>query len=225
MKFKLKYKRRWAFYGIITISLAVLIFFIMKYPVSIFDYYITHEIQQIKRGDFGSLLAFISIFGNSAIMSLSVIYASLFFYWTNFRRESKFVLGVMVIDTLNFLVKLLINRPRPTAKDVKVLLHFDYPGFPSGHVVHYVAFFGFLLTVMIVNKKVPLFWRILIGAFSIFLILTISVSRIYLGAHWATDVIGAYLFGILFLGMLLTFYLKIPEKVSEKIEEVTHVKG
>ena len=217
MKLKLKYKRRWAFYGLIVVSLTWLILFVRKYPVSAFDYYITKELQQLKRGDFESLMAFISMFGNSATMPLSVIFASLLFYWANLRREARFVLVTLVTDALTVLVKFLVNRPRPTVKDAMIMLKFDHAAFPSGHVVHYVVFFGFLLTVMIVSKKIPHFWRIFVGAWCTFLILTVSVSRIYLGAHWATDVLGAYLFGMFYLGLLLTFYLKIPEKIAENL--------
>jgi undecaprenyl-diphosphatase len=95
--------------------------------------------------------------------------------------------------------------------NAKILLEFTRFGFPSGHVVHYVVFFGFILTVMIVNKKIPLFWRIFIGIFCTFLIFTISISRIYLGAHWATDVMGGYLYGFVYLGIILKFYLKDRE--------------
>ena len=219
MKIKLKYKRRLAFYGLITVSLIGLILFIRAYPVSSFDYSITHELQELKNGNFMSLMTFVSLFGNGVMMPLTVVYVSLFFYWTAHRREARYILFVLTADLLNLAVKLIINRPRPTVKDAIVVLQFHQQSFPSGHVVHYVVFFGFLLAVMIMNKKIPHFWRVFVGAWSAFLILTISVSRIYLGAHWATDVIGAYLFGMFYLSILLTFYLKIPEKIEEKIIE------
>jgi membrane-associated phospholipid phosphatase len=108
-------------------------------------------------------------------------------------------------------VKILIHRPRPTLENAILFLSFAEPSFPSGHVVHYVVFFGFLSTVMIVDKGIPLFWRYFVGIISAYLILTVSISRIYLGAHWATDVIGGYLFGIVYLGIILKFYLKDPK--------------
>ena len=159
-------------------------------------------------GNFASLMKFISIFGDPVILPLSIIFTSLFFFVTYNRREAFFTLAVILPDLSNILIKILIHRPRPTLENAKILLKFTQSGFPSGHVVHYVVFFGFLLTVMCVNKKIPSFWRIFIGILSAFLILTISISRIYLGAHWATDVIGGYLFGFAYLGIILKFYLK-----------------
>ncbi len=225
MKFKLKHKRRWAFYGLITVSLVGLIIFILKYPVSSFDYYITREIQKLERGNFTSFMTFVSLFGNAVTGSLAVIFASLVFFLSRRRREAQYILAVLITDLLNLLIKLLIHRPRPTVEDAMIMLKYSQSSFPSGHVVHYVVFFGFLLTVMIVDKKIPSFFRIFIGVSSAVLILTISISRLYLGAHWVTDVLGAYLFGFFYLGVLLTFYLKLPEggtKLIRKIMPIEH---
>jgi len=196
------------FYALIAVSIIGLTYFIQNYPVSGFDLSVTEEIQELKMGHFTSVMEFISIFGNSFGMPLSILFASLFFYLTYHKREACFTFAVILPDLFNLLFKILIHRPRPTLENARIFLKFTQSGFPSGHVVHYVVFFGFLLTVMIVKKQIPLFWRILIGGFSGFLILTVSVSRIYLGAHWATDVIGGYLFGFIYLGIIVTFYLK-----------------
>jgi len=215
----LKNKRRLAFYGLIALSIITLIIFVRNYPISSFDLYVTEEIQELKRGNFPSFITFISLFGNSVVGPLSVLFASLFFVLARRQREARYILVVLITDLLNLLIKLLVNRPRPTVEDAIIMLKFNQSGFPSGHVVHYVVFFGFLLTVMIVDKKIPWFCRIIIGVSSVVLILTISISRIYLGAHWATDVFGAYLFGIFYLGILLTFYLKIPEGGPKLIQK------
>jgi len=166
-------------------------------------------------GHFTSVMEFISIFGNSVVVFLSVIFASLFFFVTHNRREIYFIFSTLIPDLLTILIKIMVGRARPTWENAKLFLNFNQSSFPSGHVVHYVVFFGFLLAVMFVNKKIPSFWRISIGIFSAFLISTISISRIYLGAHWATDVIGGYLFGFAYLGIILKFYLKLtfPKKI------------
>ena len=204
-------KRLLAFYALIAVSIIGLTFFVENYPISSFDLRVTREIQEQRDWDPTLLMKFISSFGNTVVASLSIIIASSLFYLSYRRREAYFTLGVVLPDMVNMLIKLLVHRPRPTTVDAKILLTFSQTGFPSGHVVHYVVFFGFLLAVMILDKTIALFWRIVVAGFSSFLIVTVSVSRIYLGAHWVTDVIGGYLFGLAYLGIILWYYLKDPK--------------
>ena len=198
-------------YAGLAAAVAGLIFFVHYHPISSFDLYVTEESQELGMRHLTAAMRGISIFGDSVVASLSIILASTLFFVTHRRREAGFVLAVPIADLLNALVKMLVNRPRPTSDVAELLTKAGQSSFPSGHVVHYVVFFGFLLAVMSANKKIPSFWRIVIGVFSAFLILSISISRIYLGAHWATDVIGGYLFGFAYLGLILRFYLKDPE--------------
>ena len=200
-------KHLFAFYALIAVSVIGLTYFVQSYPISGFDFYMTREIQEQKGLDLTFIMKFISIFYNAWIGPLSVIFASLFFYLRRHRRESCFTLAVFIPDLCNMLMKILIHRARPTAEDAKILSTFTQSSFPSGHVVHYVVFFGFLIAAMVVNKNISSFWRMFVGIFSAFLILTVSISRIYLGAHWATDVLGGYLFGFIYLGIMLKFYL------------------
>ncbi len=203
-------KRLLAFYALVVVSIIGLTYFVEIYPISIFDLNMTQEIQEQRAWDLTFPMKLISFFGDSIGAPLSIIIASLLFFLTYRRREAWFTLAVVIPDLFNMLIKLLIHRPRPTLEDARILSTFSQTGFPSGHVAHYVVFFGFLLTVMIVDKNISLFWRYFIGILSAFLILTVSISRIYLGAHWATDVIGGYLFGFVYLGIFLKFYLKYP---------------
>lgn len=202
------HKRLLAFYALIVCIIVGLIFFIHNHPTSSFDNYVTHKIQELTSENFISLMKFISIFGDPIIAPLSIIFTSLLFFLTYNRKECFFTLTVIIADLFNILIKILIHRPRPTLENAKILLKFTQSGFPSAHVVHYVVFFGFLLAVMLVHKNISLFLRIFVGILSAFLILAVSISRIYLGAHWATDVLGGYLFGFIYLGIILKLYLK-----------------
>jgi membrane-associated phospholipid phosphatase len=200
-----------AFYALIVVSIIGLTIFVQSYPISNFDLDVTREIQEQRAWDPTLLMKFVSVFGDAIVAPVSIIIASLFFFLTHRRREGFFTLAVIVPDLFNMLIKILIHRPRPTLENARVLLQFTQTGFPSGHVVHYVVFFGFLLAVMIVDRSVSLFCRVFVGLFCAFLIFTVSISRIFLGAHWATDVIGGYLFGLVYLGILLWYYFKHPK--------------
>lgn len=196
------------FYSLIAVSVIALTYFVGTHPISGFDLYMTKEIQAKNGLGLTFLMKFISSFYDPVIGTLSVIMAALFFFINHHRREVWFTLAVAIPDLLNLLMKILIHRARPTSEDANVLLVFTQSSFPSGHVVHYVVFFGFLIGVMIHNKYISSFWRLFVGFSSAFLILAVSVSRIYLGAHWATDVLGGYLFGSIYLGIMLMFYLR-----------------
>ena len=106
---------------------------------------------------------------------------------------------------LNVLVKDLIQRPRPAATLVHVLAKLTDYSFPSGHTMFYTGFYGLIVFLAFTLLK-PSLKRTLLLAFFGFLVLLIGVSRIYVGEHWASDVLGAYLLGTLTLVAIVQLY-------------------
>jgi membrane-associated phospholipid phosphatase len=204
-------KGLFAFYTLVVVSIVGLTIFVQIFPISSFDLSITRSLQEPMTWDPTLLMRCISIIGDDLVAPFPVVIAALIFFLTSRRREALFTLAVVFPNLCNLLIKILIHRPRPTSDLVRVVSTYSESSFPSGHVVHYVVFLGFLLAVMIVDKSISLFWRYAVGILSSFFILTISISRIYLGAHWATDVIAGYLFGVVYLGIILRYYFRDPK--------------
>jgi processive 1,2-diacylglycerol beta-glucosyltransferase len=84
--------------------------------------------------------------------------------------------------------KLFVHRVRPNGEPL---------GFPSGHALAAVAVFG-LLTVVLLPTLRPRYRSLLVVG-AILLIVSMGLSRVYLGVHWATDVLGGYAGGLAYL--------------------------
>src|SRR5215471_8905320 len=125
-----------------------------------------------------------------------------------FRLEAIFILLTTSSNLLNALVKRLIKRPRPTAELVTVVRVINEPSFPSGHVMHYTNFYGLLIYLLSTNWRSGKLRNALIAICSI-LITFIGPSRIYLGAHWPSDVMVGYIYGGLWFGGIMALYLRV----------------
>ena len=171
-----------------------------------FDARVISLVRQDRGKSFSDLMAFISWWGMDTKMIWTVFAAATIFFIASYRREALFTLSVFIADGINIILKLLINRSRPQAIDIYP--KFQQGSFPSGHVVHYVVFFGFILAVMLVGPRIPRVFRWGIGLLCVFLIAGVSVARIYLGTHWPTDILVAYIIGFMMLAAVVLGYLK-----------------
>jgi undecaprenyl-diphosphatase len=102
-------------------------------------------------------------------------------------------------------IKSIVGRPRPSLDLVAVYEHPISRSFPSGHVSSYMALYGFLFYLVYTLMRPSQLRSILLivcGA----MISLVGVSRVYLGAHWASDVFGAYCFGFFWLALTIYVY-------------------
>jgi membrane-associated phospholipid phosphatase len=187
-------------------AFAVLTLMVATIPSFAIDLQITRALQSINSPLFAELMRLISWPGFSpqsfiiSALIVLVIY-SFGFHW---EALTAFV-AALLPPVINILVKELIRRPRPTVDSVHVFQILESYSFPSGHVMFYVGFFGFiwfLIFTLLKRSLIRTILLILLGS----LILLIGISRIYLGQHWASDVLGAYLLGSIMLVGIIQFY-------------------
>jgi len=187
-------------------AFAVLTFMVKTTPSFPIDLEIERAIQSINSPIFAGLMYLISWPGfspQSFILSVLIVLA---IYLLGLRWEAITALVAALLPPLvNVLVKDWIRRPRPTIDLVNVFGILNSYSFPSGHVMFYVGFFGFLWFLVYTLLKRS--WiRTLLLIFLGSLIALVGISRIYLGQHWPSDVLGAYLLGGLTLVGILQFY-------------------
>ena len=205
---RFKKKHIWYALGVITAGFVVLTILIIIYPQSFVDVKFSHEVQEHQNPFLDSLMVAISWFGyypgNVVVVILGAVVFLFFKYW----KEALFVLLTSVSGLVSTVVKVLVHRPRPAEPIVRIVQKVNQESFPSGHVLFYIVFFGFIAALMYQLRSIAITIRIVLASFSLLLIFTIPFSRMYLGAHWFSDVLGGFLLGILMLFAQCYFYLK-----------------
>lgn len=183
-----------------------LAFYAYTIPYSPVDVWITQHFQRIEASWFMALMVAISWPGftpqNLIIaMIIPAGLALLGFHW-----EAVVTGGAALSEgVLNTLIKALIHRTRPAEDVVDVIQQLASYSFPSGHVMFYTVFFGFLIFLAFTLLSHSWLRTALILFFSS-LVLLVGPSRVFLGQHWASDVLGAYLLGSLWLVLVIRIY-------------------
>ena len=134
-----------------------------------------------------------------------LVLAGTFMLW-GLRTGALLIAATPLAPVINLGLKELAARPRPDA--ALALVEETGYAFPSGHAVFAAAFLGASIYVLNgINVPDGCSWchhlrRATQGALAL-LILAVGASRVYLGVHWPSDVIGGFLFGTLYLAVLI----------------------
>ncbi len=196
--------------GSLAIGFVVLTIFVLLFPSSFIDREFSEEVQEHSNPFLNTVMKGISIFGYMPYSAIMVLGTSLLFLLFKRKKEALFVVLTVLSSLVSLGIKILVNRPRPTNNFVKILVKTTEKSFPSGHVLFYVVFFGFVTLLMYEIKSIPKLVRYLVSALCLLLIFTVPYSRVYLGAHWFTDVTAGFFLGLICLYGLSIWYLKKP---------------
>jgi membrane-associated phospholipid phosphatase len=200
-------------YSVMLLAFAVLAFYARANAYFAWDRAVAHRIQGFRTPALDALMYFISYIGYGVIPY--AIAAATFLAFLVARRRSEayaLLLSTAGSGILNRTIKMLIARPRPAAPDVNVFRLHGGQSFPSGHVTFYVCYFGFLFFVAYALLPKRSLARRLALTLTSLMIALVGLSRVYLGAHWPSDTIGAYFLGALWLGFSLYMYGRWKER-------------
>jgi len=186
------------------------------------DLRLTLLVQSIDSEALDTVMRWVSLLGGGWRAPVLIIAGAV----VTWRYLSKWKAGLVLMTWLSSPIdsglKLVVNRPRPTPDLVRVFQ--DEPGnsFPSGHAFLAIVFWGLLAYLALVRlQKRGL--RVLVLSVSVVIILCVGASRVYLGAHWPSDVIGGYVVGALFLTGLIWLDRKWkPRAGIGSHDETTH---
>ena len=154
------------------------------------------------RSDFLTMvMTIITDFGSA--LALVVLSLSFFLFSKNKKKGICVSLNLIIITVINLILKFMIQRPRPSGFNI---INESGYSFPSGHSMVSTAFYGFI--IYLVYKNVKNKWLKITLMISLFLlIIMICISRIYLGVHYASDVIGGFCISVSYL---MIFIMIVP---------------
>lgn len=187
-------------------------------PQSAVDLSISQGFQTFGGYSFRELMILVSLPGTQPWATFIVLGGILFLGVMLGWKEGAYLFLVTLAQGLaNTIFKQAISRARPTAELIDIIVPAPGFSFPSGHVMFYTGFFGFLFFVVWTRFPRSLGRNALLlltGA----LVLLVGPSRVYLGVHWFTDVVAAYLVSLIILSVTVELYLHylVPPRDTEE---------
>lgn len=169
-----------------------------------FDAAVTGYVTSLRTPALNSFFTAVTNFGDVyAYLVVMILVAGFFFFKL---RNKKFIfqlLGVLMLSALaNLALKQAFNRARPTVEHLVVVETLSYP---SGHAMSAMAFYGFLI-YLVFQIKMSGWWRLLLSILFGSIILLIGLSRIYLGVHFPSDVVGGLIAGLIWVAFCIVLF-------------------
>ena len=178
--------------------------------MAVHDPHVTAWMVAHRAGWLTSVLRVVTWLGSTAvIIPLGVIVGG-FFVLRRRRWQPLALLAAAVAGAVGLygIVKPLIGRPRPLP--AVWIGHNSGAAFPSGHATQSVAFYAMLAIVLGAGRS-PWVKTVLWSAAAL-VALAVGGSRIYLGAHWLTDVLGGYALGACWVATVVIVMLAISSR-------------
>ena len=167
-----------------------------------YDLEITEFFQKLDVGSLGGVLFWMGVRG---VAGLIMAATAIWLWFSGHRVASALVVLMLIPDASSFILRDIFERPRPSAELVNVEGGPQGFSYPSGTALHTMLFYGFMLYLL---PKIATSKRVLwgVGAVLTFWILFQGAWVVHHGRHWASDVVGGYLYGATYLTAWIALY-------------------
>ena len=171
-------------------------------PLTVADVRLSNWLHTHGSASVTTCMLLVTSFGSTVVVSCLAVLFGLYLLW----RRQPYWLTAMVLSVfggmgVNKLLKFVVHRARPHFNDP--ILSLTSYSFPSGHTMMATVLYG-VLAAFLISRTPRWPWRVLIVAVAGCLILLVGFSRIYLGAHYLSDVLAALAEGLAWLSLCLT---------------------
>jgi undecaprenyl-diphosphatase len=175
-------------------------------PLVLADGAIYNALQEVRTPAGDAIMVGITELGDTRVVVAVTAVVFLWLLWKRARRTAVFwLVAVAGASALNTVIKVTLHRARP---DELLYSGWSAFSFPSGHSTTNMVLYGFLALLIARELRPALQLSVALGA--AVLIFLIAFSRLYLGAHWFSDVVGGAAFGSAWLILLGLIYLRRP---------------
>jgi membrane protein DedA with SNARE-associated domain/membrane-associated phospholipid phosphatase len=167
------------------------------------DNFIFHFLQNLRTPGADQAMTFVSLFGKQVLLAVVLSAGSLWLFWKGYRKAAiHWLAAYLCTIIMTYALKYSTRVERPL--DV----HNGFFSFPSAHVSTSLAVLGFL--ALLIARELPFKRRWLPYTVAGILVVAIAFSRLYLGVHWFSDVLGGASVGLLWVTLLGIAYDRHP---------------
>jgi undecaprenyl-diphosphatase len=155
------------------------------------DHVASHTILLLRNDGLTRMIVIFTEIFSIPFMAIFIAGSAIMLLWSDKKLALRLVITAAVGATLFSFIKLVIHASRPLDGLI------DAPGFsfPSGHATMATILFVFIARLFERASK-SLFFHLLFNLFAMCMIVAVSLSRIYLGVHWLSDVLAGMLLGV-----------------------------